>query len=189
MSEEEAKEIVDTIKKEEFPYALAIAKAYEKLEKELQDSNRIAVERRDHILILKQKLDFALKDVSSLKKQKRELEEEILKILEGKQKHIEQLRKRNKELKEILENNSKINVADHKYASEMEDKYLDEHNILTEFEKWLEEQIKKMKQIGKVMKSDIFVTKDLEHTLSIKVLESALDKLQELKERKNEKIQ
>ena len=73
------------------------------LEKELQDSNRIAVERRDHILILKQKLDFALKDVSFLKKQKRELEEEILKILEGKQKHIEQLRKRNKELKGRLD--------------------------------------------------------------------------------------
>ena len=120
--------------------AKIIGSYIEQLEKELQDSNRIAVERRNHILILKQKLDFALKDVSSLKKQKRELEEEILKILEGKQKHIEQLRKRNKELKETLENNSKINVADHKYASDMEDKYLDEHNILTEFEEWLERQ-------------------------------------------------
>ena len=53
----------------------------------------------------------------------------------------EQLQQENKELKKALENNSKINVADHKYASEMEDKYLVEHNILTEFEKWLEEEI------------------------------------------------
>lgn len=163
MSEEELKKTIDIVASiEVHSEAEATAKEelisyIEQLEKELNDSNRIAVERRDHILILKQKLDFALKDISSLKKQKRELEEEILKILEGKQKHIEQLRKRNKELKEILENNSKINVADHKYASEMEDKYLDEHNILTEFEKWLEEnyclyipEIKQNSAIGKV---------------------------------------
>lgn len=34
MSDEEVRELVDTISKEEFPYALAIAKAYEKLEQE-----------------------------------------------------------------------------------------------------------------------------------------------------------
>ena len=34
MSEEEARKIIDKIKQEEFPYALAIAKAYEKLQQE-----------------------------------------------------------------------------------------------------------------------------------------------------------
>ena len=34
MNKEEARKIVDTIKQEEFPYALAIAKSYEKLEQE-----------------------------------------------------------------------------------------------------------------------------------------------------------
>ncbi len=109
MSEEELKKTIDIVASiEVHSEAEATAKEelisyIEQLEKELNDSNRIAVERRDHILILKQKLDFALKDISSLKKQKRELEEEILKILEGKQKHIEQLRKRNKELKGRLD--------------------------------------------------------------------------------------
>ncbi len=34
MSEKEAREIIETIKQEEFPYALAIAKAYDLLEQE-----------------------------------------------------------------------------------------------------------------------------------------------------------
>ena len=45
------------------------------------------------------------------------------------------LQQENEELKSKLENNAKINVAGHKYASEMEDKYLTEHYILNEFEK------------------------------------------------------
>lgn len=50
------------------------------------------------------------------------------------------LQQENEELKSKLENNAKINVADHKYASEMEDKYLTEHYILNEFEKWFNEE-------------------------------------------------
>ena len=46
MSKEEVKEIIDTISKEEFPYALAIAKAYEKLEQENTDL-RIQVSARE----------------------------------------------------------------------------------------------------------------------------------------------
>ncbi len=41
MSEEEARKIVDTIKQEEFPYALAIAKAYEKLQQENEHNKYI----------------------------------------------------------------------------------------------------------------------------------------------------
>lgn len=43
MSEEEAKKIIDNISKEEFPYALALAKAYERLEQEntnLKEQNK-----------------------------------------------------------------------------------------------------------------------------------------------------
>ena len=73
-------------------------------------------------------------------------EENIIKMLNNfpqieTVKYILEIQEENKVLKKTLENNSKINVADHKYASEMEDKYLTEHNILTEFEKWLEEEI------------------------------------------------
>ena len=82
--------------------------------------------------------------------------------------YIEQLQQENKELKEILENNSKINIADHKYASEIEDKYLIEHNILTEFEKWLEERIKSTKL----------------SLIEIITFKRCLEELQELKEGK-----
>ena len=39
--------------------------------------------------------------------------------------YILNLEQENKKLKKTLENNTKVNVADHKYASEMEDKYLE----------------------------------------------------------------
>ena len=83
-------------------------------------------------------------------------------------KYIEQLQQENQKLKETLENNSKINIADHKYASEMEDKYLTEHKILIEFEKWLEEKEKDTK-INPVMNGTI---------------KGVLGKLQKLKEGK-----
>lgn len=81
----------------------------------------------------------------------------------------------NKELKSKLENNAKINVADHKYASEMEDKYLTEHYILNEFEKWLENQL-------------IYTFTEDDMTIGYKKgLSTSLDKLQELKKVINNK--
>ncbi len=47
MSEEETKKIIDTIKQEEFPYALAIAKAYEKLEQENKKLKKYICKRND----------------------------------------------------------------------------------------------------------------------------------------------
>ena len=44
MSEEEARKIIDKIKQEEFPYALAIAKAYEKLQQENKHLKNILTE-------------------------------------------------------------------------------------------------------------------------------------------------
>ena len=87
---------------------------------------------------------------------------------------INQLQQENEELKSNLDTITKSWKLNVKKVKEL-------NNILTEFEKWLKENIVKMKQGGKVMKNNIFVTKDLEHTLSIRVLESALYKLQELK--------
>ena len=94
--------------------------------------------------------------------------------------YSEQLQQQNEELKKQLEIKNDGFMASINETCEYA-------TILEEFEKWLEENILKMKQSGKVMKSNIFITKDLEHTLSIIVLENVLDKLQELKEGSNEK--
>ena len=51
MSEEEVRKIVDTIKQEEFPYALAIAKAYEKLEKENKSLKDLSCRQANEIEI------------------------------------------------------------------------------------------------------------------------------------------
>lgn len=48
------------------------------------------------------------------------------------------IQKENQELKKQLENNSKINVADHKYASECEDKVIVLETQKKEFIKYLE---------------------------------------------------
>lgn len=117
--------------------------------------------------------------------------------------YIELLQQENAKLKETLENNSKINVSDHKYASDMEDKLLelrDENTrlkeavnntyessqdmmhemqqeienykkILNEFEKWLDEKN----------------TINLNENFTVIRLADIKDKLQELKEGKNEK--
>ena len=92
---------------------------------------------------------------------------------------IQQLKQENQKLKETLKNNSKINIADHKYASEMEDKYLTEHNILTEFEKWLKERYKQQTKTLKKMEEDNI---ERSYVKSRRYLvEECLDKLQELK--------
>lgn len=60
--------------------------------------------------------------------------------------HLEQLEKENQELKKQLENNSKINVADHKYASTCEDKVIILETQQKEFIKWLEDEIQKKRE-------------------------------------------
>ena len=52
------------------------------------------------------------------------------------------LQRENKELKEKLEENTKIYLHTSRYASKMEGEYIGSNYILTEFEKWLEEEIK-----------------------------------------------
>ena len=94
----------------------------------------------------------------------------ILQIIRFLQDEIEQLQKENEQLKEQLENNSKINIADHKYASEIEDKYLIEHNILIEFENWLGNKLE-------TTYANNDMAKGYKNALSI-----SLDKLEELKE-------
>ena len=48
------------------------------------------------------------------------------------------LERENNELRERLVENSKINIADHKYASECEDKVITMENQQEEFIEWLE---------------------------------------------------
>ena len=132
MSEEEAKKIVDTIKKEEFPYALAIAKAYEKLE---QENKKI-----------------------------------------------------NEKNKKIQFENTYTNIVHNAFQTEKKEKRYYE-NIVTEFEKWLEEEIKKLKQSQqKIINLNISNTSKAirirEFNLRITTNSICLDKLQELKEGK-----
>lgn len=57
------------------------------------------------------------------------------------------LKKENQELKKQLENNLKINVADHKYASTCEDKVIVLETQKKEFIKYLEDEIKELQKI------------------------------------------
>ncbi len=57
------------------------------------------------------------------------------------------IQKENQELKKQLKNNSKINVADHKYASTCEDKVIILENQQKEFIKYLEDEIKELQKI------------------------------------------
>lgn len=56
------------------------------------------------------------------------------------------IQKENQELKKQLENNSKINVADHKYASTCEDKVIILETQKKEFIKYLEDEIKELQK-------------------------------------------
>ncbi|MDO5003591.1 MAG: hypothetical protein Q4E39_05140 [bacterium] len=61
---------------------------------------------------------------------------------------IKVILKENQELKKQLENNSKINVSDHKYASECEDKVIVLETQQKEFIKYLEDENKKIYRDG-----------------------------------------
>ena len=63
-------------------------------------------------------------------------------------KHENELEKETQELKKQLENNSKINVADHKYASECEDKVIVLETQQKEFIKYLEDEIEECFRSG-----------------------------------------
>ncbi len=75
--------------------------------------------------------NFLKTGLDCIEKQKNELEQlqqenqNLKQINEEHRKLNGELIEENKKLKEKLQNNSKINIADHKYASEMEDKYLE----------------------------------------------------------------
>lgn len=70
------------------------------------------------------------------------------------------LKKENQELKKQLENNSKINVADHKYASTCEDKVIILETQKKEFIKYLEDEIKELQEI-KETELDCDILKDV----------------------------
>lgn len=70
------------------------------------------------------------------------------------------LKKENQELKKQLENNSKINVSDHKYASTCEDKVIILETQQKEFIKYLEDEIKELQEI-KETELDCDILKDV----------------------------
>lgn len=58
--------------------------------------------------------------------------------------YLEQLEKENQKLKKQLENSIKLNIADHKYASECEDKVVTLEAHQKKFIKWLEDKIERL---------------------------------------------
>ena len=61
----------------------------------------------------------------------------------------------NKRLKELLESNSKVNMADHMYASECEDKLINVKHKQKELKYYLKEQIEKCDEYIKSHKEEI----------------------------------
>lgn len=82
-----------------------------------------------------------------------------------------ELKKENQELKKQLENNSKINVADHKYASECEDKVIILETHQKEFIKYLEDKIESCK-----LTSDLIFN----HNKEMKIYKEILQKYKEI---------
>ena len=74
--------------------------------------------------------------------------------------YLEQLEKEKQELKKQLENNSKINVADHKYASICEDKVIILETQQKKFINYLEDEIKDAEKIIKSLYKEIIGDKD-----------------------------
>ena len=151
MSEEEIKEIIDKIKQEEFPYALAIAKAYEKLQQEnkhLKEKLDIADTNYDIIYDYFSKVNELLGT---------ELCEEVLT-------EILKLKSENEELKKYCckRNDCCGRIKENNKPTDSE--------VLTEFEKWLDNKIN--------------FYKNNFQGYSYERYKEILDKLQELKEGK-----
>lgn len=89
--------------------------------------------------------------------------EELISIEDKLEKYEKEIERLNEELKQAKE----IALNEHKYASEMEDKYIEVNNIINEFDKWLEEKSQEYRFYDEHNKAD--------------TLDIALDKLQELK--------
>ena len=68
---------------------------------------------------------------------------------------IKELEKENKRLKELLESNSKVNMADHMYTSECEDKLINVKHKQQELKYYLKEQIEKCDEYIKSHKEEI----------------------------------
>lgn len=91
-------------------------------------------------------IDLLIKENQKLKEQnKKEFADYIKFKKEQYDEYLEKINKlikENQELKKQLENNSKINVADHKYASTCEDKVIILETQQKEFIKYLEKRYK-----------------------------------------------
>lgn len=94
--------------------------------------------------------------------------EETMRCLKEANKEIDRL---NEELKQAKE----IALNDHKYASEMEDKYITANNIINELEKWLEQEYAFVKA------NSIQEPNNPEWYIKRNERKNILDKLQELK--------
>ena len=103
---------------------------------------------------------------------------QFVKLLQQNQIKINQLEKENNTLKQAVDNTYETS-QDIMYEMQQENEHY--KNILTEFEKWLEEEIEKRKDanvLDPIQVGDYYIKI---------VLKTSLDKLQELKEGKNEK--
>ena len=98
----------------------------------IEDYNKYYIQGSDHYLIPKDELKILLKENQELKSQ-----------LKGTTHCFDE--EEHKRLSEQLENSIKVNMADHKYASECEDKVVTLEAHQKEFTKWLEDEIHTIK--------------------------------------------
>ena len=133
---------------------------------------------------IKQLIDYLQKfvndDRKEITKYGLEISQDNTKLLLN---YIEQLQQKNKELKNTNASlQSALSLSRQKYNNDKQRyrrKYKKEHNILTEFEKWLEELLKSMESIPA---DDMH--QQLQKDCMLSVVDSILDKLQELREGK-----
>lgn len=88
-----------------------------------------------------------LKEENIIFEGKTEEEKKINKIIYELCLENDRLEQENEELKNKLENNTKIYLNTSKYAFEMEGRYVESNYILTEFEKWLNLEIKRYNEL------------------------------------------
>lgn len=82
-----------------------------------------------------------------------------------------ELKKENQELKKQLENSIKINISDHKYASECEDKVIILETHQKEFIKYLEDEIESCKLVCDLI---------FNHNKEMKIYKEILQKCKEI---------
>ena len=125
----------------EEPFIKTLLKENQELKKQLEEYRKTNEHLLDKKQFLKQENQLLKKQLEEANKKLYLCTPEIPQNVHGKYVSYVDLVFENQELKKQLENNSKINVADHKYASECEDKVIVLETQQKEFIKYLQDML------------------------------------------------